>query len=71
MDKQTALALLTEILELIQQNINTITLHQEQLGNFSLRIGGADEHVIKCINPILVRNKLAMKGENGTIIIYS
>ena len=73
MDRQKALALLREILEVTKQiDINAISLNSDNSGDFCLKISYVkDEHVINCIKPILARDKLAMKQENGALIIYS
>lgn len=73
MNRQQVLALLREILEVTNQNdINAISLHQDSPDKFSIKLKiYADEHVRKSINPILSREKLAIKQENGTLIIYS
>ena len=73
MNRQQALALLREILEVTNQNsVNAICLNQDSPDSFSLKINvHADEQVRKSINPILAREKLAMKHEEGVLIIYS
>lgn len=73
MDRRQALALLREILEVTKKsNVNALSLNQDSPGRFSLKISVyADEQVQNSINPILTRDKLAIKYEEGALIIYS
>jgi hypothetical protein len=73
LDRQRAIALLREILEVTNQSdINPISLHQDSPDNFSMKLKVyADEQLRNNINPILAREKLEIKQENGTLIIYS
>ena len=73
MNRETVLALLSEILEVTRgDNISSISINPDNGGNFSLKVDYThDEHVLDCINPILVRDKLTSMWENGAIIIHS
>lgn len=73
MNRETVLALLSEILEVTRgDSISSISINADNNGNFSLKVDYTqDEHVLDCINPILVRDKLTSMRENGAIIIHS
>ncbi len=73
MDRQTALAVLREILEVTKEiDVNAISLNVNNSGDFSLKINCAiDEHTINCIKPIIARDKLTMKQEDRFLVIYS
>ena len=72
MDKQKALALLREILEVTQHDITSISVNQEKPGDFSLKINGViNEQTRNCITPLLAKDKLAMKQEDVFLVIYS
>jgi hypothetical protein len=73
LDRQKVLAVLREILEVTKEiDIYAISLNPDSSGDFSLKITCTlDESVENCIKPILARNKLTMKQEDGFLSIYS
>lgn len=73
MDRQKALAMLREILELTKEiDVNSISLNPDKSGGFALRIKCVVEESVKnSIKPILLRNNLTMKQEDEFFIIYS
>ena len=73
LDRQKALALLREILEVTEQlDINSISLDSDSSGNFSLRLECSFNDAIRNrINPILIRDNLGFKRVGDSLIIFS
>lgn len=72
LDRQKALDLLHEILDVTKQaDITAISINPDGSGDFSLKINCMDEQVKNSIQPIIARDKLAMKSEKGLLTIYS
>ena len=73
LDRQKAVDLLREILEVTKQaNVTAISINPEGAGDFTLKINCTiDEQVINSIQPIISRDKLAMKQDHGFLTIYS
>jgi hypothetical protein len=71
LDRQKALNLLREILEVTKQtNITAISINPDGPGDFSLKINCiVDENVINAIQPIISREKLSMKQDKGVLTI--
>jgi hypothetical protein len=73
LDRQKALDVLREILNVTKQpDITAISINPDGTGEFILKIRcTVDEQVINSIQPIISRDKLAMKQDHGSITIYS
>lgn len=73
LDRQKAVDLLREILEATKKtDITAISINPDEAGDFTLRINcSVDEQIIKSIQPIISRDKLAMKQDRGFLTIYS
>ena len=73
MDRQKAVALLREILEISKHtDIRAITLNQEKEGDFSLKLDCSLSNEVKeYIKPIISKDKLVMRQEKDSLVIYS
>lgn len=73
LDRQKALNLLREVLEVTKHaNITAISINPDGPEDFTLKINCIiDEKMINAIQPIISRDKLAMKQDKGFLTIYT